>query len=156
MSTAEQPRDETNDPTRWVAALSIAHLFFTLPHALEDFALGEPQARGVPVPAIATVVSFLVAVQALALYWLGQRRARGLWAHAVLGVIWPMAAGFAQLPEIVTGAPYRSGAISVIYVLGIVVVGVALLVSSALALRHRARRARVASSAVASERPRIS
>ncbi len=125
-----------------MAGLSIALVFFTLPHALEDFALGEPQARGIPAPAIATVVSILFAAQAAGLYWLGRGLARGLWAHVALGVIWPVASGLAQLPEIFGEEPYRSGALSVAYVLGIILVGASLLVASLLALRGRAERAR--------------
>jgi len=130
---------KAGDPTRWVVVLSVALLFFTLPHALEDFALGEPQARGIPAPAIATVLSVLFSAQAMGLYWLGQKHARGLWAHVVLGVVWPVASGFAQLPEIFGDAPYRSGAVSVAYVFGIILVGASLLVASSLALRSRAR-----------------
>lgn len=140
MTTPAEHENKGGDRTRWVVVLSIALLFFTLPHALEDFALGEPQSRGIPAAAIATVLSLLFAAQATGLYWLGQRHARGLWAHVALGVIWPVASGFAQLPEIFGDGPYRSGALSVAYVFGIILVGASLLIASLLALRARAGR----------------
>lgn len=119
---------------RVVLALSVLLLFFTLPHVLEDFAVGEPAKKGVPAPAIAFVISALVAAQGVGLYWLGQRRARALVVHLGLGVAWPLAAAAAQVPLILSGAPYRTGAISVSWVLGIIVVGGALAAASLLAL----------------------
>lgn len=122
---------------RWqrVLFLSLALLFFALPHSLEDFALGEPVKRGVPGPLIAAVLSALIAVQGLGLYAIGRRDRRGLWLHAVLGGVWPLAAGFAQLGEILQPLPYRAGAISVAYVIGIIIVGLALSLVSLAALR---------------------
>jgi hypothetical protein len=60
---------------------------------------------------------------------------RGYVIHAFLGLFWPVAAGAAQLPTILSGVPYRAGFISVFYVGGMIVVGVMLLISSILALR---------------------
>lgn len=136
---AMPPRELDTHPgraSRAVALFSISLLFFSVPHVLEDFALGEPQQRGVPGVVIATVVSSLLAAQALALYWLGQQRRAGIAIHALLGLLWPAAAGAAQLPLIVGPEPYRSGPVSVTYVLGIVVVGLGLFVSAILALRR--------------------
>lgn len=122
---------------RWtvVAAVSVALLYFSTPHTLEDFALGEPLKRSVPAPAIAFVVSSLLAAQTLGLYWVAQRRRLGLWVHAVLGLLWAVAAGVAQVPDLTSGAPYRSGLLSAAYVLGIITLGAALLLSSLVALR---------------------
>lgn len=117
---------------RGVLLLSLLLPFFTIPHTLEDFALGEPAKAGIPAPALATVIAGLVVLQALGLYWLGQGRRRGLAAHVLIGLFWPLAGGTAQLPIILTGAPYRSGAISILYVGGMIVVGLLL---AALAIR---------------------
>lgn len=117
-----------------VTVLSVALLFFSVPHILEDFALGEPVKRGIAPPLIAFVVSFLLAIQAAALFWLGQRRPIGLWCHAVIGVVWPVAAGSAQLPELLAEGVYRSGAISAAYVIGVIVTGVTMAIVSVVAL----------------------
>ncbi len=123
--------------TEVVVGLSLALLFFVLPHTLEDFSLGEPLKRGVPPPLIAGVVSLLVSAQGLGLYWMGRGRRLGFAIHGVLGVLWAVAAGAAQLGELLGPEPYRSGSISVAYVVGTIAVGALLLAASVNALRHR-------------------
>lgn len=120
-----------------IVFLSILLLFFTIPHTLEDFASGEPGNAGIPAPLIALVVSVLFGLQALGLFWLGQNRRRGLWTQLVVGGFWPLAAGLAQVPSILREPIYRSGFISVAYVVGILVVGILLLIFSTLALREQ-------------------
>lgn len=120
-----------------IVFLSILLLFFTIPHTLEDFASGEPGKAGIPAPLIALVVSVMFGLQALGLYWLGQNHRRGLWVQLVVGGFWPLAAGLAQIPTILSEPTYRSGFISVAYVVGILVVGILLLVFSALGLRDK-------------------
>lgn len=127
----------SSNSSKWlqrVVFLSLLLLFFTIPHTLEDFATGEPAEAGIPAPMLAFVVSTVIFVQAIGLYWLGQKRPRGLIAHIVIGLFWPVASGFAQLPTILSGAPYRSGTISILYVAGIIIIGLLLLASSILAL----------------------
>lgn len=120
---------------RSVVYASLALLFFTIPHTLEDFATGQPSEKGIPVAALAFVISILIAVQGLGLFWIGQRRRSGLFIHTGIGLFWPIASGMAQLPTILSGSPYRSGAISIIYVGGMIVVGIVLFVCSIIAVR---------------------
>ena len=120
---------------RRVVILSILLLFFSVPHTLEDFATGEPGNAGIPAPVLSLVVATVLAIQALGLYWLGQKQRRGLFVQAGVGLFWPLASGVAQLPTILSGVPYRSGFISVFYVGGIIIIGVLLLVFSLAALR---------------------
>lgn len=122
---------------RWIVFLSLLLIFFTIPHTLEDFATGEPGKAGIPAPILALVVSFIFALQATGLYWLGQKDRRGLWIHLVVGVFWPVASGFAQLPTILNEPSYRSGLISILYVGGIIAIGLLLLVFSVNGLRKK-------------------
>lgn len=117
--------------------LSLLMFFFIIPHILEDFTLGEPAKAGISAPLLSLVISGMIFLQALALYWLGQARKQGHMANIVVGLFWAVNAGAAQLPVIFTGAPFRSGAISVLYVLGLVIVGLLLGISSGLALRKK-------------------
>lgn len=117
-----------------VVVLSLLLLFFTIPHTLEDFATGEPAEVGVPASMLSLVVSIIFFLQALGLFWLGQARSRGLYVHVGIGLFWPIASGFAQLPAILNETPYRAGAISVFYVGGMIVVGILLLLASIIAL----------------------
>lgn len=115
--------------------LSVALMFFSIPHTLEDFAAGEPAEAGVPAAVLSVVVATVIALQALGLYWIGRRQRQGLVAHLAVGLFWPVAAGVAQLPTILGGDQYRSGFISVLFVGGILVVGTMLFVATLFAMR---------------------
>ena len=127
-------KGESTVMVRRVVILSILLLFFSVPHTLEDFATGEPGKAGIPAPVLSLVVATVLALQALGLYWLGQKQRRGFSVHVGVGLFWPVASGVAQLPTILSGVPYRSGFISVLYVGGILVIGILLLVFSLAAL----------------------
>ena len=121
---------------RSVVGLSLLLLFFAIPHTLEDFATGEPAEAGVPAAVLSLIVALVFFIQALGLYWLGEGRKRGLTVHLVIGLFWPVAAGFAQMPAILEEGPYRDGTISVMYVAGLIVVGALLVVSAWRGLRR--------------------
>ena len=118
-----------------IVFLSLLLIFFTIPHTLEDFATGEPAKAGVPAPILSLVVSAVFFLQTLGLYWVGQKQRRGIFIHLGIGLFWPVASGFAQLPTILSEATYRSGAISIFYVAGIIIVGVLLFISALFSLR---------------------
>jgi len=117
-----------------VVVLSLLLFFFTLPHTLEDFATGEPAKAGVPVFALAYVIAGMFALQALGLFWIGRQMHRGYIIHAFLGLFWPIAAGTAQLPIILSQPTYRAGFISVFYVGGMIVIGILIFIVSIFAL----------------------
>ena len=118
-----------------VVFLSLLLLFFTIPHTLEDFATGQPAKAGIPAPLLALVISIIFSLQALGLFWLGQKRRWGLFVQVGIGLFWPIASGIAQLPTILSETPYRSGVISIFYVGGMIVVGILLCISSIISLR---------------------
>lgn len=117
-----------------ILVLSLMLLFFAISHTLEDFALGEPAKAGVSAPVLSFAIALMIALQAVGIYWLGQGLRRGALVHVAIGLFWPIAAGMAQLPIIVTGAPYRAGAFSVLYVGGMIVVGLLVSTSALVAL----------------------
>ena len=118
-----------------VVVLSLLLIFVALPHTLEDFALGEPAKNGAPAPVLAGVIAGLFALQGLGLYFLGSNQRRGYFIHLGIGLFWPLAAGSAQLPVILTFQPYRSGFISLHYVFSMISLGILLIVASIQALR---------------------
>jgi hypothetical protein len=130
-------KSKTSSYSRKIVFLSLLLLFFTVPHTLEDFSTGEPGKAGIPAPLLALVVSTVLSVQALGLYWLGQERRIALWVHLGVGAFWPLASGLAQLPSILSGIPYRAGFISIMYVLGILIIGLLLFFNSLIALRSK-------------------
>ena len=130
-------------PSAWraiVVVLSLLLFFFAIPHTLEDFALGEPAKNSVPAPVLAFVVSGLFALQGLALFWAGRQDRRNYFIHAGLGILWPLAAGVAQLPVILASSNYRSGFVSVFYVVGMIGIGIMLFGASLQALRANSAR----------------
>jgi len=125
--------------TGGIMILSLLLFFFAVPHTLEDFAVGEPIEKGVPVSVLSFVVAALFALQGLALFWAGQEDRRSYFIHAGLGLLWPLAAGVAQLPVIFTASNYRSGFISILYVVGMIVTGALLFLVSLQALKTGAQ-----------------
>jgi|GEM_PF-817113 len=117
-----------------VVTLSLLLLFFTIPHTLEDFAYGEPGKAGISPQVLASGVSAIFAAQGLALFWTGRQLRRGYGLHLVLGILWPLGAGAAQLSKIFAPGPYRAGVISEVYVFGIIIGGILLALASAYAL----------------------
>jgi len=81
------------------------------------------------------VVAGMFALQGLALFWAGQKDRRSYFIHAGLGIFWPVAAGIAQLPTILVSDNYRSGFISIAYVVGMIAIGILLFMTSLQALR---------------------
>lgn len=119
-----------------VVVLSLILIFFALPHTLEDFATGEPAKAGAPIFVLAYVIAGMFALQGLGLFWIGRQKRRGTGIHVFLGLFWPIAAGAAQLPKILSqGITYRAGLISVFFVGGMIVIGFLLFIVSVLALR---------------------
>ncbi len=118
-----------------VVVLSLLLIFVALPDTLEDFALGEPAKNGAPAPVLAGVIAGLFALQGLGLFFLGSNQRRGYFIHLGIGLFWPLAAGAAQLPVILTFQSYRSGFISLHYVFGMIILGILLFVASIQALR---------------------
>lgn len=123
-----------------VVILSLLLFFFAIPHTLEDFAVGEPVEKGISPTVLALVVAGLFALQGLALFWAGQQDRRSYFIHAGLGIVWPLAAGVAQLPVILASGNYRSGFISLFYVAGLIGIGILLFMASLQALRTGAAR----------------
>ncbi|TFG66919.1 MAG: hypothetical protein E4H27_09615, partial [Anaerolineales bacterium] len=70
---------------RRIVILSVLLLYFTVPHTLEDFASGGPGKQGIPAPILSLVVATVFSLQALGLYWLGQKQRLGLVAHTAVG-----------------------------------------------------------------------
>src|SRR5574340_437535 len=136
----EEKSEKLTQWTQRVASLSILLIFFFIPHSLEDFTLGEPAKVGIPMFTLAFLVAGLVAIQGLALYWTGQRKSNGYGIHAVLGLLWPVFAGSAQLPIILQPGTYRSGSISEFLIFGIIVVGLLLCFASIQAWRTMKRK----------------
>jgi len=125
---------------------SLAGLPFLLPHVVEDFQLGIAQRAGLSTGMGAALLGAGFSVQILGLVLAGRGRRAGLAVTAVAGLVWALGALLDHGPEMwAEGLDFRAGAVSSIWVLGLLA-SQALAASFALAalLRHplspRARR----------------
>ncbi|MEI6291915.1 MAG: hypothetical protein WCP19_15950 [Chloroflexota bacterium] len=123
-----------------VITLSFLLFFVIIPHSLEDFAVGEPGKHGAPLFLLAEIIAAIIALQAFGLLELGKGSRRGFWIHLVIGFFWPAAAISAQLPVIKSGAPYRSGLISVLYIFCMILIGLLIVAASLFGLNTRTGR----------------
>ncbi|OLC18088.1 MAG: hypothetical protein AUH29_00195 [Candidatus Rokubacteria bacterium 13_1_40CM_69_27] len=101
-------------------AVSLAGLPFILPHVVEDFAEGIGPRVGLSTPTVAVLLGAFLALQSLGLVLLGQDRRSGWIITLGVGIIWTAGAVLDHGPEIVAGN-FRSGAVSVLWVVGLVV-----------------------------------
>jgi hypothetical protein len=110
-------------------------------HFVVGFGGGRVAYRGAcqsrtPVLILAYVIAGMFALQGLGLFWIGRHMRRGYRVHVLLGLFWPLVAGSAELPKILSqGLAYRAGFISVFYVGGMIVIGILLFIVSILALK---------------------
>lgn len=136
-----EKRDVTAIWRQRVVFFSLLLFFFNIPHTLEDFATGMPAKEGIPIPILSLVISVFISLQALGLFWLGQKKRKGLFVQLAIGLFWPIASGLAQLPTIINeGVSYRSGFVSIIYVVGLIIVGTLLFISSIITLRSSSKK----------------
>ncbi|MEK7386601.1 MAG: hypothetical protein AABZ83_09155 [candidate division NC10 bacterium] len=103
----------------WTIAVSLAGLPFILPHVLEDFAEGIAQRVGLSTPAGAFLLGVWLAVQMLGLVLLGCGRRPGWIIAFWMSAIWTVVAVADHGPAIIAGH-FRAGAVSVIWVAGLV------------------------------------
>ncbi|HKB26440.1 MAG TPA: hypothetical protein VKG64_15500 [Methylomirabilota bacterium] len=103
----------------WTIAASLAGLPFIVPHVVEDFGEGIAERVGLATPAAAFLLGLYLAGQMLGLVWVGRRRRAGrvvtFWASA----IWTVVAVVDHGPAVLAGG-FRSGALSVVWVVGLV------------------------------------
>ena len=103
----------------WTIAASLAGLPFILPHVVEDFAEGIAQRVGLSTSAGAFLLGGYLGVQALGLVLLGQGRRAGWMLAFSTSAIWTVGAVADHGPAVLAGG-FRGGAISTLWVLGLV------------------------------------
>ncbi|HEV8641874.1 MAG TPA: hypothetical protein VGV13_12305 [Methylomirabilota bacterium] len=101
-------------------AVSLAGLPFILPHVVEDFGEGIGPRVGLSTPAVAFLLGGFLALQWLGLVLVGQDRRAGWIITIGVGIIWTAGAVFDHGREIAAG-DFRSGAVSRLWVVGLVV-----------------------------------
>jgi hypothetical protein len=99
---------------------SLASLPFIVPHVLEDFSLGIAGRVGLSTPVGACLLGVWLAAQSLGLASLAAGRRGGWLLTAVISTVWIVVAIADHGPDVLAGA-FRSGTVSVLWVVGLIV-----------------------------------
>lgn len=118
--------------------ISLAGLPFIVPHVLEDFAEGIAARAGLTTPVAACLLGLYLAFQMLGLVLVGRGGRAGWTLTFWTSAIWTVVALADHGPAVLAGR-FRSGALSILWVVGLV-----LSQGTATALAWRGRRAGVA------------
>ncbi len=103
----------------WVIALSLLGLPFILPHVIEDFAEEITHRVGLSTAGGAFLLGGYLALQSLGLILVALRRRAGFLLTFWLGLIWMAGALLDHGGPILQGG-FRSGALSVLWVVGLI------------------------------------
>jgi hypothetical protein len=101
-------------------ACSLAGLPFIIPHVVEDFSAGLAQRVGLSTAAAAFLLGGWLALQSLGLALIARDRRAGWIVTFGVSLVWTMGAVIDHGPDVVAG-PFRSGPLSVLWVVGLVV-----------------------------------
>jgi len=99
--------------------VSLAGLPFIVPHVVEDFAEGLAQRVGLATDAGAFLLGGYLALQGWGLVLVGQGRRVGWVITFWVSLVWTLGAVVDHGPVVVAGG-FRSGAVSVLWVVGLV------------------------------------
>ena len=122
-----------------VVGLGVLALLVTLPHSLEDFVYGIPARFGLDVLTAGILLAAGYALHLVGMLLAARGSAWGYGINLLVGLGWLVGAVADHLSEVLYAAPYRAGLPSKVLEVGIMVVGAALAVVSALALWRNGR-----------------
>jgi hypothetical protein len=113
-------------------------VFFSAPHLIDDFLFDIPAEFGLTNPQT-QVLAGIFHVQLMGFFVLAARgRQVGYYGTLFWGLFLALAGTLKHLPEIVKPEPYWSGIFSETLILGMIVAGIALAITSWLAIRREA------------------
>ena len=122
---------------RWgnlVIGVGLVLVFFSAPHLIDDFLYGIPEEFGLT-DQQTQVLAAIFHVQLIVFFVLVAReRKAGYYGMLFWGVFLSLAGILKHLPEILKPEPYWSGPFSEALIIGMMVAGIALAVTSMLAL----------------------
>jgi hypothetical protein len=120
---------------RWTIAASLASLPFILAHTAEDFGAGITQRLGLSPGVGAFLLGGYLACQCLGLVLIACGRTAGFRLTAGIGLLWLAGAGVEHGRALLSGH-FRTGAVSVLWVLGLMVTQAACVLLSLASERH--------------------
>jgi len=125
--------------SNFVIGVGLALVFFSAPHLIDDFLYGIPEEFGLT-DQQAQVLAGLFYVQLIVFFVLAAREHKaGYYGLLFWGIFLALAGILKHLPEILKPEPYWSGPFSETLIIGMTIVGIALAITSILALRYSAK-----------------
>jgi hypothetical protein len=131
-----------NKKYKWgnfVIGVGLVLVFFSAPHLIDDFLYGIPEEFGLTNQQT-QVLAGLFHVQLIVFFVLVAReRKAGYYGTLFWGIFLALAGILKHLPEILKPEPYWSGPFSENLIIGMMIAGIALSITSMLALRNSAQ-----------------
>lgn len=131
-----------NKKYKWsnlVIGVGLALVFFSAPHLIDDFLYGIPEEFGLTNQQT-QVLAGLFHVQLIVFFVLAAReRKAGYYGTLFWGIFLALAGILKHLPQILKPEPYWSGPFSEALIIGMIIIGIALAITSILALRNSAQ-----------------
>ncbi|MDY7076327.1 MAG: hypothetical protein SXV54_05310 [Chloroflexota bacterium] len=131
-----------NKKYKWsnlVIGVGLALVFFSASHLIDDFLYGIPEEFGLTNQQT-QVLAGLFHVQLIVFFVLAAReRKAGYYGTLFWGIFLALAGILKHLPQILKPEPYWSGPFSEALIIGMIIVGIALAITSILALRNSAQ-----------------
>lgn len=112
---------------------------FSVAHSFEDFVYGVPARFGFSLAVAASLTGMLYAVQAALIAFAVREYAWSFLANAFVGLVWLAAAVMEHGRDLLFVSPYREGAISKVFVVGVLISGLLLALAGYGAWRARRR-----------------
>ncbi|MBI3625328.1 MAG: hypothetical protein HY215_04160 [Candidatus Rokubacteria bacterium] len=103
----------------WLIAVSLASLLFIVPHVVEDFAEEITRRAGLSTASASFLLGGYLALQSLGLVLIALGKRSGFVLSFWIGLIWVAGAVLDHGPAVLRGG-FRSGALSVLWVVGLV------------------------------------
>ena len=125
--------------SNFVVGVGLVLVFFSAPHLIDDFLYGIPKEFGLTNQQT-QVLAGIFHVQLIVFFVLAAReRKAGYHGTLFWGIFLALAGILKHLPEILKPKPYWSGLFSEALIIGMVIAGIALSITSILALRDLAK-----------------
>ena len=120
---------------RVVIAIYLALAFFAVPHLIDDFLFGIPEEFGISVHLAQTLSGIFIILYLGILILLVQERKGGVYAAMGMGSFLALAGILKHIPLIILPGPYWSGWFSEALIIGLILSGLAVLLSGWIVLR---------------------
>jgi hypothetical protein len=119
-----------------VISVGLVLVFFSAPHLIDDFLFGIPEQFGLTNQQTQILAGVFHSQMIVFFVLVARERKAGYYGTLFWGVFLALAGILKHLPEILKPEPYWSGLFSELLIIGMIMVGIVLAITSILALRY--------------------